>query len=243
MWHMFFEVYNYDADRGEIGWATSPEGVSWTYRQIVLREPFHLSYPYVFEWQNRYYMVPESHQTKQIRLYEATRFPTDWICTDVLLSGYQYNDSSPFRHGGYWWLFSETNPALTHDTLRLYYAKNLRGPWLEHPCSPVIQGNPHIARPAGRVVVMSDRVIRFAQDCFPTYGTSVRAFEIVDLTPTSYREHPLSQGEVVGPSWRFWTQGGMHHVDPHRLDSDRWIASVDGWRPVGWLVPEGWQRA
>jgi hypothetical protein len=243
VWHMFFEVYNYDADRGEIGWATSPDGFAWTYKQIVLREPFHLSYPYVFEWQNSYYMVPESHQVKQVRLYEATRFPTDWVCTDVLLAGLSYNDSSPFHHGGYWWLFSETNPALTHDTLRLYYATDLRRGWQEHPCSPVVQGNPHVARPAGRVVVLADRVIRFAQDCSPTYGISVRAFEITELTPSTYREQPLSQEAVIGPTWRLWTQGGMHHVDPHRLDANRWIASADGWRPVGWLVPDEWQRA
>lgn len=26
LWHMFFEVYNFDADRGEIAWATSKDG-------------------------------------------------------------------------------------------------------------------------------------------------------------------------------------------------------------------------
>src|SRR5687767_8104954 len=46
-WHMFFEVMNSRSGRGEIGWATSEDALKWKYRQIVLREPFHLSYPYV----------------------------------------------------------------------------------------------------------------------------------------------------------------------------------------------------
>lgn len=241
-WHMFFEVYNYDTDRGEIGWATSSDGVAWNYQQVVLKEPFHLSYPYVFEWESRLYLVPESYQSNSVRLYEATRFPTEWVCTNVLLSGECFNDSSIFRHGQYWWMFSETNPALTHDTLRLYYAVNLTGPWREHPSSPIVQGNPHVARPAGRAGLFDGRLIRFAQDCSPVYGNSVRAFEITDLTPETYRERPLQKRPLFGPNWRRWTQGGMHHVDPHCLSKNNWIAAVDGWRPVGWLVPEGWQR-
>lgn len=243
IWHMLFEVYNYDADRGEIGWATSRDGFEWTYQRIVLKEPFHLSYPYVFESHNRFYMVPESHQAKSVRLYEAKHFPTDWVCTDVLLSGECFNDNSLFHHGDHWWMFSETNAALVHDTLRLYYADALSGPWREHPSSPIIQANPHIARPAGRAGLFSGRLMRFAQDCFPVYGGSVRGFEITDLTTTTYRECPLSKSPLFGAGWRHWTQGGMHHIDPHRLDENRWIAAVDGWRPVGWLVPEGWERA
>src|SRR5689334_17430674 len=53
--HMFFEVLRNDRPIGEIGLATSDDGFAWTYKQIVLREDFHLSYPYVFEWENAVY--------------------------------------------------------------------------------------------------------------------------------------------------------------------------------------------
>jgi len=49
-WYMFFEVMNIRSNKGEIGVAVSVNGLSWKYRQIVLDEPFHLSYPYVFDW-------------------------------------------------------------------------------------------------------------------------------------------------------------------------------------------------
>src|SRR4029077_11593701 len=59
-WHMFFEVMNWRRNLGEIGHATSEDCERWVYRQIVLTEPFHLSYPYVFRWLDDYYMIPES---------------------------------------------------------------------------------------------------------------------------------------------------------------------------------------
>lgn len=170
-------------------------------------------------------MIPEAHQTESVRLYEAWSFPTKWECTDALLRGHRFNDSSIFYCHGRW------------------HAPNLGGPWQEHPRSPIIQENPHIARPAGRVVVVGDRILSFAQDCFPVYGTRVRSLEITELTPSTYHEQPASRSPLFGPSWRLWTQGGMHHIDSHPLDFHRWIAAVGGGRQIGWPIPEEWQRA
>src|ERR1041385_4993881 len=47
--YMFMEVMNAGTRRGEIGLATSDDALSWTYKQIVLSEPYHLSYPYVLD--------------------------------------------------------------------------------------------------------------------------------------------------------------------------------------------------
>ncbi len=46
--------------QGDIGLAVSGDGRTWTYRGIVLDEAFHLSFPYVFEWNGAVYLVPES---------------------------------------------------------------------------------------------------------------------------------------------------------------------------------------
>jgi beta-xylosidase len=68
-WYMFFEALNRSCGRGEIAVATSPDLSSWTYQLIVLREPFHISYPSVFEWMGDYYMVTETNQTRTFRLF------------------------------------------------------------------------------------------------------------------------------------------------------------------------------
>ena len=75
-WYMFFEVFNAESKNGEIGMATSEDGLRWKYEQIVLTESFHLSYPYVFESAGQYYMIPESSNEGSVRLYRAEEFPT-----------------------------------------------------------------------------------------------------------------------------------------------------------------------
>src|SRR5262249_555399 len=234
-WHMFFEVLDRSSGRGAIGLALSEDGRTWSYQHIVLAEPFHLSYPYVFEWMNEFYMVPERHQAGSIGLYRAVDFPTRWSCVGSLRDGPYFVDNSLFQYGDMWWLFTETNPEVKRDTLCLFYADELSGPWQEHPLSPLIRGDARRARPGGRVLVVDGVIIRFAQNCKTRYGTEVRAFAITELTPTTYQEREVEQNPVLRPSGMGWNACGMHHVDPHRLSDGHWLACVDGWSFPGCL--------
>lgn len=228
-WFMFFEVLHSKSKRGEIGLATSSDGVKWDYKQIVLKEPFHLSYPYVFKWQNEYYMIPESFQANSVRLYKADRFPTEWTFVGNVLSK-AHVDASLFRYKNKWWLFAAEFPR--EDTLRLYYADDLLGPWVEHPESPIVSGDLQIARPGGRVLVMGEQIFRFAQDDYHIYGDKLLALEITELTTSSYKEQILTQNPILAGTGSGWNAIGMHHVDPHQLSENSWIASVDGQRKV-----------
>ena len=60
----------------------------------VLSEPFHLSYPNVFEHDGEVYMIPESGWNKDIRLYNATDFPIKWELVKILVKGANYVDTS-----------------------------------------------------------------------------------------------------------------------------------------------------
>ncbi len=231
-WYMFFEVMNRQRGKGQIGLATSKTGLDWAYQQIVLDEPFHLSYPCVFACGGEYYMIPETLQPGSIRLYRASAFPDRWAFAGTLLNT-AGADPSVFHFAGKWWMFVCQFPG-QNDTLRLYAASELMGPWVEHPKSPVIKGNIHRARPAGRVVVFAGRVIRYAQDCYPRYGTQVRAFEITELTPATYLEKEDHNSPILTPTSSAWNRIGMHHVDPHPTPEGQWIACVDG---------RGWTQA
>jgi hypothetical protein len=225
-WHLFFEVKEKRRRLGSIAVATSADGRRFQYERVVLREPFHLSYPYVFESGSETFMVPECGATGSVRLYRAKRFPHVWDFEATLLSGAPFADATLFEHGGLWWMFT-SEP--THDILRLHHAKNLLGPWVEHPSSPIVRGDPHVSRPAGRVVVMEDgRLLRFAQDDVPAYGKQVYAFGITRLDETGYEESPALDRPVLGPSNFGWNKYKMHHVDAHLLEPGRWLACVDG---------------
>jgi len=226
-WYMFFEVMNAQTHQGDIGLAVSKDGLNWVYQHIVLDEPFHLSYPYVFKWRKDYYMIPESSRANSIRLYKAVGFPTQWSFVGTLLYGV-FVDPSILRHDGRWWLFAGTHPG-RNDTLRLYYASDLGGPWIEHPESPIVDGDAHTARPGGRVSVFDGHIVRYAQDDAPTYGNGVRAFEITELTPFRYAEKEILETPILKPSGTGWNAAGMHTIDPHHLYGNTWIACVDGY--------------
>jgi beta-xylosidase len=224
-WYMFFEVMRTDTELGEIGLATSNDAHTWTYDRIVLREPFHLSYPHVFEWQNDYYMLPETLNAGAVCLYKALDFPYNWSVVARLIEG-QLADPSILRFNDLWWLFACSTPY-QHDTLRLCFANELTGPWTEHPKSPLIRNDKCRARPAGRILNFNNRLFRFAQDCGPRYGSSVRAFEITKLTKDNYAETELHI-PILKASGNGWNAKGMHHIDAHQQPDGHWLACVDG---------------
>ncbi|WP_448544043.1 glucosamine inositolphosphorylceramide transferase family protein [Roseiflexus sp.] len=228
-WLLFFEVLHATLRRGQIGLATSRNGKDWEYCQIVLREPFHLSYPHVFAWDGSFYMTPETAACRQVRLYRAVEFPLRWTHVATLLEGDEYLDPTPFVYQGRWWMFVGTG-VKDNGALRLYHATTPSGTWKEHPCSPIVQHDPRSARPAGRVVRDGERLVRFAQDCSQHYGQRVLAFEITELTPERYAERPYGAASVLAPQRAGWNARGMHTLDLHHMQNGNWLALVDGYR-------------
>lgn len=229
-WYMFFEVMNSVTHKGEIGLAVSSDGFHWNYKQIILTEPFHLSYPYVFKQGNEYYMIPESCQAYSVRLYKATDFPYKWQFVKTLLYG-NFKDSSIFRHNGKWWMFTTDAYAVDgkiNYALRLYYSNDLTESWSEKPDSPLMNVSPYVARCGGRVVTFNNKIMRYAQDTFINYGNQIRAFEIIKLTVDDYEEREVPMSPFLKGSGFGWNKEGMHNVDPCLCDDGSWTACVDG---------------
>lgn len=224
-WYMFFEIFNSSTDQGDIGLAVSTDGKNWEYDRVVLDESFHLSYPYVFQWEGDYYMIPESKEAFSVSLYKAEQFPYAWKQVRTLFKG-NFSDPSLIHYKDHWWIFV----AERNDILRLFYSGSLEGDWTEHPHSPVVLHNLRKARPSGRVIDLKDTLVRFTQDCEKAYGEKVNAFIITELTPETYKEEPWEGNPFLKGSGKGWNAQEMHHVDLHRTGKKRWMASVDGWR-------------
>jgi hypothetical protein len=221
-WHMFFEAGDTVKNRGVIALATSQDSRVWTYQQVVLTEPFHLSYPYVFEHQECCYMVPETKQAGAVRLYQADPFPHRWKLAGILIN-VPLADCSLVQFQGRWWLFG----LHENQKLRLFHSPELFGPWVEHRLSPVMQGRPDRMRPAGRTIPWRSGLLRYAQDCQTAYGLRVWP-SLVTLSEEAYCEELLGD-TVLGPGAERWNRDGMHHIDPHQLPNGEWLACVDGW--------------
>jgi hypothetical protein len=222
-YYLFFEALV--NCKGCIGLATSKEGKKWKYQEIVLDEPFHLAYPSIFSWSGKYYMLPDAHETKSIRLYEAVSFPYEWKFKKILLNGRNFADPTIFRYKDKWWLFVSTSTSLD---LYLYYSDGLEDGWKEHPRNPIVENNLTLARPGGNVIQTEDKLIRITQNGFPRYGKSIRAFEIVELDIQEYKERELKESPILKASGKGWNKDGMHHLSGTQIGNKEWVVSVDG---------------
>lgn len=167
---------------------------------IALEESHHLSYPQAFRCNDSWYMTVESGAARHVWLYRASGFPLFWEPLAELLGGCLCVDPTLHRHEGHWYLFanvSESGSGNTCDELFLFVADSLTGPYLPHPANPIVR-DVRNARPAGRLFSHEGRLIRPAQDCTPDYGAAIVFNEVLELSPTRYRERTLSR---LGPSW------------------------------------------
>lgn len=222
-WHMFFEVLNEENQLGEIGHASSRNLSEWNYSKIVLREPFHLSYPSIIQTEGKWYMIPETRQSGAIRLYEAIDFPAKWEFKMELARG-DYADPTIFFYKGKWWMYVLNGT----QKLFLFHSDSLMGPWIPHVKNPIIPDSLKYTRPAGNPVVYNGKLYRFAQDGVPTYGNKVRAFEVDIISEGDYSEHEIPESPVLKASRKGWNSIGMHHVNAHQLGEGKWVACVDG---------------
>lgn len=223
VFYLFFEVLNKATDCGEVAYATSLDGLTWQYGAVVLREPFHLSYPFVFAHGGDVFMVPETRQDASVRLYVAEAFPLRWRCLGKILTG-PYADSTIVQHEDRWWLFAERGL----DELCIFHSRALVGPWQPHPANPLWPGNRRYSRPGGRILRAGGQLLRFAQDSWPAYGSRLHAFAIDRLTTEQYVEHLCPQSPILKATGRGWNALAMHHLDAVEVAPGQWLAAVDG---------------
>jgi len=228
-YYLFFEVYS---NKGAIGLAKSSDGITWNYGKIILEEPFHLSYPFVFQHVGQYYMIPESFQTNSIRLYKAINFPTSWVFIKTLISGKDFVDTTITFSENKWWLFTSTT---NNADLYLYYTDTLEGPWFEHPKNPIVQGDIKRARCGGNILKLNGKLIRLAQDDFSyhndplcDYGNAVRALEIIKLSTTDYLEKERKESPLIFATGKRWNKDGMHHFSTCGTPDIEQLVCVDG---------------
>lgn len=164
----------------------------------ILQRPYHLSYPFVFKWEDTYYMIPETASNNAVELYVCTRFPHTWAFSHNLMHGTKAADATLYEHGGRWWLWANIAAGeglSTRDELFLFHADSpLSSEWTPHPLNPIVS-DVRRARPAGRVFARDGRLYRPSQDGSVRYGWALNLNRIDTLTPTAYSEATVERVE------------------------------------------------
>ncbi|MGG1399980.1 hypothetical protein ABE288_19490 [Bacillus salipaludis] len=197
---VFFEEFIYSKGKGDIAvLEIDPETNISSAPATVLEKSYHLSYPFVFEWENEIYMIPETSGNRTIELYKAKKFPNDWELVKVLIADINAVDATIIHYNNKFWMFANVfiNGSSSLDELHIFYSDSLFGEWKPHQMNPVVS-NASSARPAGKIFLQDGKLIRPSQDCSFSYGYSVKFNEILHLTEESYCEKLISEME---PNW------------------------------------------
>lgn len=198
---VFFEELPFATEKGHISVLKLNPSGEFTAPKKVLDLPYHLSYPFLFEFKKTLYMIPESFSNRNIQLFECTQFPDQWEHKMNLMEDVIAADTTLFNHQNKWWLFTsmdENNGESLDDELFLFYADSpLTSEWTSHPMNPIVS-DVRRARPAGNIFLDNGRIIRPSQDCSKVYGHGFNLNEIEILSETDYQEKHLSN---IRPDW------------------------------------------
>jgi len=204
---ILFEAYSYRYSKGCI-FMINITGDTAPHPQIVIDTPFHMSYPYLLEYENEIYCIPEIAQSNEVVLYKAQEFPKRWIKAAILIRDFAAIDSTVFFHDNLWWLMASDKETNEYDNLFIWYAHDLIGPWKPHPANPV-KVDIRSARPAGTPFISEGNLYRPSQDNSDYYGKRIVINRVVKLTPYEFKEE---QVKVVEPFKNSLYPDGLHTI-------------------------------
>ena len=221
-YYVFIEEFLYATQKGHISLIVMNKDGSFEPPVRVLEAPYHLSYPFVFEFESNLYLIPESSANRTVELYKCTAFPLKWEFQRNLMNNCEVVDTTLFQWQGKWWMFVnqiQTEGASSWDELFLHYSDSpFSDNWTPHQRNPVVS-DARSARPAGRLFVRNGRLYRPSQNCSGRYGYGFNICEITKLTETEYEEKIVSR---VEPKW------DKNVVSTHTINYEDGLTIIDG---------------
>lgn len=157
--YLFYEAV--ENDRGHIAVSRVNEDCTLSAPSVVLKDGTHYSYPFVFEKDGVWYMIPESSEAREVRLYRAVEFPGRWELHSVLLRE-RAVDTTVFEQNGSWYLLTFLTDGLservTPRAYRMRFEEEQVGleplPWENYDtlrvrgAGPVLRDGEDLLRPA-----------------------------------------------------------------------------------------------
>ena len=172
-YYLFTEAFDEKKAIGKIAVSVMRDGM-FTHPKIIIENAYHMSYPCVFRYGDKVYMLPETSEAKTLELYEAVEFPCVWNKI-VLKYGVIRVDTTVYNDKGEIYLISFDETKNVSELYRL----NMGNYSLEH-----LQYRQHqekLFRPGGGLFKSNGILYRPTQNCSQQYGGSLIIHRIRDL--------------------------------------------------------------
>jgi len=161
----------------------------------IIEEDFHLSFPFIFEYENDLFMVPESSENKDIRLYKCLKFPNIWTYCYNLISNIHAADTIIFKKSNLYWLLTTSSKNNDYSSqLNIFYSDNpLSQSWIPHKNNPV-KYDINNGRNGGLIIDNNGELIRAIQTFDYNkygqnqYGRKINLNSIKDISKTDFDE-------------------------------------------------------
>lgn len=175
---------------------------------VVLKDECHYSYPFVFRYDNTWYMIPESSASAEIRLYRATAFPEKWEMITVLLRE-KAVDTTVFEHNGQLYLLTYLPDTATERVTPRAYKLNFREGDASLAALSWAGYDELRVRGAGPVISEGQTLYRPAQiSREQRYGDGLVFYRINDTA--GYKEEPVCEMGPEHLELRGYYGDGLH---------------------------------
>ncbi|MCD9526044.1 hypothetical protein [Photobacterium carnosum] len=180
-YYVFYEALNYDVNRGyiNVGVLDQNNGLLKDIKTII-SDDYHFSFPFIFEYEDDLYIVPESSENRTIDLYKCVDFPYGWKKVRTLINKISAVDTILHFENNQCYLFtSEKVDGCTYnDELSIYTSNDLlNDDFLRVEESPVVT-DVALARNAGAFIHDKNKYYRVSQDCSRRYGFKVNMMRV-----------------------------------------------------------------
>lgn len=191
--YLFFEAYDLIEQKGKIAYSILQDDYTATKPKIIIERGYHFSFPYIFQYNNEIYIMPETCGDNNLQLFKAISFPDIWKEERVLLKDVFVSDSIFFNHESKIWLSCfEQYRMPPKGKLFFCWGKNKIHEVKDGSVSEgiVVSEGDYGIRNAGESFQMNHQVIRVGQNSTgKQYGKGLVFFTIKSMSP--YQEEEI----------------------------------------------------
>lgn len=182
--YLFFEAFDRLQKKGLLGYREISENKISDIK-IIYESKSHLSFPYVYEENGMYYIIPESSKENELFRLKCTSFPDKWEKEKVLIND-SLVDTVIYQNDNIKYYISERVDSNNYfDRVDLFYEENDK---IAECRNNPVKSDVNNARGAGKIFEFDGKLIRPAQNCGNSYGEKLNFNQIIELSKDKFEE-------------------------------------------------------
>lgn len=182
--------------------------------KTLLNSKQHLSFPFIFrDKDNRVFMIPESHKTRSIDIYEFNSISLTVNKVKTLMTNIECVDTVIYYYDSLYWLFTtQRSKNNNFNDLYIYFSEDLiTADFKPHFNNPVLQ-NTETSRSAGPIFEEDGLIYRVSQNCKIKYGHNVNFTQILKLNKNEFIESEPQKILINGIKEFYHTFGKNNNI-------------------------------